>query len=101
MKMYIYNYNQFEEEDYTIDDVSVNPSDFIIPIEISDYKPKWEKTDNEKVGQFALEQKTVPDAVNSLITSLNMKPCMNTGTIKPNVLIYLIIGKCTSIIISW
>lgn len=32
---------QGEEDTYEIDDIAVTPADFIIPIEISEYKAKW------------------------------------------------------------
>lgn len=58
-------------------------------MEISDYKAKWDSISNEKIGQFALSQKTVQEAVSSLMSILNMKACNNTGNIKTGVYIVI------------
>ena len=75
--------NTFEEE-YPLEDLEISTSDFMAKVASPDFRKAWEAigNDNEVLEKFALQFKTLEDAVAAIIDFLGMQACDGTATVK-------------------
>jgi coatomer subunit gamma len=75
--------NSYEEE-YPLEDLEISTSDFMAKVTSPDFRKAWEAigNDNEVLEKFALQFKTLEDAVTAVIDFLGMQPCDGTATVK-------------------
>jgi len=74
------------EEEYPLENLQISSSDFMAKVTVPDFKKAWETVgnSNEVLEKFALQFKTIEDAVTAVVDFLGMQPCDGTGTVKPN-----------------
>jgi len=74
------------EEEYPLEDLEVSTSDFMAKVTVPDFRKSWEGlgNDNEVLEKFALQFKTMEEAVAAVVDFLGMQPCDGTGTVKAN-----------------
>jgi coatomer protein complex subunit gamma len=72
------------DEEYALENLSVTTGDYMAKITVPDFRRSWEMLGGtyEVTEKFALQQKSLEDALTSVILSLGMQPCDGTGTIK-------------------
>ena len=72
------------EEEYPTEDLEIATSDFMAKVAVPDFRKAWETlgNDNEVLEKFALQFKTMEDAVHAVLNFLGMQPCDGTATIK-------------------
>ncbi|GKY91715.1 hypothetical protein MPSEU_000143300 [Mayamaea pseudoterrestris] len=75
--------NTFEEE-YPLEDLEISTSDFMAKIASPDFRKAWEAigNENEVLEKFALQFKSLEDAVTAVVDFLGMQPCDGTATVK-------------------
>jgi len=69
------------DEEYPLEDLSISAGDFMAKVSVMDFRKGWEQlsNENEVMEKFALKHcKTVPNAIQNIISSLNMMPCDGT-----------------------
>jgi coatomer protein complex subunit gamma len=73
------------EEDYPLEDLEVTPADFMVKMQVPDFRASWEEmgNDNEVMAKFALEFKTVAEAVAGVMDCLGMQACENSAQPQP------------------
>jgi coatomer protein complex subunit gamma len=73
------------EEEYSMEDLEVVPSDYITGIAISDFRLSWEKLgkENEEFKKVGLQFDSLHAAVKSVVSFLGMNVCDNTDRVKP------------------
>jgi len=73
-------------EEYPLEDLGIATSDFMAKVNVGDFRRSWEEigNENEVLEKFALQFKTVEDAVTAVIDFLGMQPCDGTATVKSN-----------------
>ena len=74
------------EEEYPLEDLEINTSDFMAKVTVPDFRKGWEivGNDNEVLEKFALQFKKMDEAVAAIVNFLGMQPCDGTGTLKPD-----------------
>ena len=74
------------EEEYPLEDLEVSTADFMAKVTVPDFRKAWEAVGNgnEILEKYALQFKTMEDAVSSVIKLLGMQPVDGTGTLKAN-----------------
>jgi coatomer protein complex subunit gamma len=74
------------EEEYPLEDLEINTSDFMAKVTAPDFRKGWETVgnDNEVLEKFALQFKKMDEAVAAIVNFLGMQPCDGTGTLKPD-----------------
>jgi coatomer protein complex subunit gamma len=72
------------EEEYPLEELEISPSDYMAKVTVPDFRKAWEAVgnENEVLEKYALQSKTVEDAVASIINKLGMQPCDGTANIK-------------------
>jgi len=72
------------DEEYALESLSITTGDYMAKTAVSDFRRSWETvgSTNEVTEKFALQQRSLEDALASVISSLGMQPCDGTGTIK-------------------
>jgi coatomer protein complex subunit gamma len=72
------------EEEYPLEELEISPSDYMAKVTVPDFRKAWEAVgnENEVLEKYALQFKTVEDAVASIINKLGMQPCDGTATVK-------------------
>lgn len=88
--------NKSYEEDFRLEPLTINTSDYMIPLQVGDFRRSWETlgSDNEVMEKFALQFKRYEDGIKAIIDFLGMAPVDNTNipspdsavTLKPHVL---------------
>jgi len=71
-------------EEYPLEDLGIATSDFMAKINVGDFRRSWEQigNGNEVLEKFALQFKSVEEAVSAVIEFLGMQPCDGTETVK-------------------
>jgi len=72
------------DEEYALESLSIATGDYMAKTTVSDFRRSWETigSANEVTEKFALQQRTLEDALAAVVSSLGMQPCDGTGTIK-------------------
>lgn len=72
------------EEEYPLEELEISPSDYMAKVTVPDFRKAWEAigNENEVLEKYALQYKTIEDAVSGVILKLGMQPCDGTATIK-------------------
>lgn len=75
--------DQFEEE-YPIEGIEISTSDFVAKVNLGDFRRSWEQLGNgcEVLEKFALQFKSLEDAVVAVIDFFGMNACDGTSTVK-------------------
>lgn len=70
------------EDEYTVEDVELNASDFIVPIPVTDFRGAWgqlgEREAYESKEQFSLSIGSMAEATDYLISKLGLAACEGT-----------------------
>jgi coatomer protein complex subunit gamma len=71
-------------EDYPVQDVEVGPADFVARVAVADFRAAWEAlgAGGEVLEAFALNFKSVAEAVAAIIDTLGLAPCEGSGGVK-------------------
>ena len=71
------------EEDYPIESVTITLTDYIGKSMISDFRASWNEIseENEVENQFSLPFNTLPDAVQTIISTTGLYPLEGTGNV--------------------
>lgn len=74
------------EEEYTLEDLEVLPSDFMAKLSIGDFRSSWETLSSKKEvsKKVGLQFSTMQEAVCSVVKFLGMDTCDNTSHVKKN-----------------
>jgi len=74
------------EEEYPLEDLEINTSDFMAKVTVPDFRKGWETVGNgnEVLEKFALQFKKMDEAVSAIVNFLGMQPCDGTGALKPD-----------------
>lgn len=74
------------EEEYPLEDLEVATSDFMAKVTVPDFRKAWEAigNENEVLEKFALQFKSLEEAVAAVIDFLGMQPCDGTAVVKAN-----------------
>jgi coatomer protein complex subunit gamma len=74
------------EEEYPLEDLEINTSDFMAKYTVPDFRKGWETVgnENEVLEKFALQFKKMDEAVEAIVNFLGMQPCDGTGKLKPD-----------------
>ena len=72
------------EEEYPLEDLEISTADYMAKIAIPDFRKSWENlgNDNEVLEKYALQFKSLEDAVSAVINLLGMQACDGTGSVK-------------------
>jgi len=72
------------DEEYALESLSITTGDYMAKTTVSDFRRSWETlgSTHEVTEKFALQQRSLEDALASVISSLGMQPCDGTGTVK-------------------
>lgn len=72
------------EEEYPLEELEISPSEYMAKVTVPDFRKAWEAVgnENEVLEKYALQSKTIEDAVASIINKLGMQPCDGTANIK-------------------
>eukprot|EP00978_Attheya_sp_CCMP212_P013599 scaffold34139_cov45-Attheya_sp.AAC.2 len=75
------------EEEYPLEDLEIATADFMGKVAVGDFRKAWETMGNanEVLEKFALQFKSLNDAVAAVIDFLGMQPCDGTATVSPSV----------------
>ena len=75
--------DKFDEE-YPLEDLEVGTADFMAKVTVPDFKKAWQTVGdtNEVLEKFALQFKTLEEAVTAVVAFLGMQPCDGTGNVK-------------------
>jgi coatomer protein complex subunit gamma len=73
------------EEEYPLEDLEISTSDFMAKVSVPDFRKAWETlgNENEVLEKFALQFKSMEEAVTAVIDFLGMQPCDGTATVNP------------------
>jgi len=73
------------EEEYTLENVEINVSDFITQTSVRDFKRSWAASagEGEVLQKFSLRQNKLDDAIATLIECLGLQVCDGTGRVRP------------------
>jgi coatomer protein complex subunit gamma len=71
------------QEEYPAEDVEISPSDFMAKVAVADFRKSWEVLGEggELSEKFALNFKTLEDAVNGVVEYVGMQPVEGTSTV--------------------
>lgn len=74
------------EEEYPLEDLEIATSDFMAKVTVPDFRKAWETlgNGNEVLEKFALQFKSMEEAVAAVVDFLGMQPCDGTGVVKAN-----------------
>jgi coatomer subunit gamma len=72
------------QEEYPLEELEISPSDYMAKVTVPDFRKVWEVVgnENEVLEKYALQFKSIEDAVASIINKLGMQPCDGTATVK-------------------
>jgi coatomer protein complex subunit gamma len=72
------------EEEYPLENLEIAAADFMAKVAVPDFRKAWDNigSDHEILEKFALQFKTLEDAVVAIIDFLGMQPCDGTATVK-------------------
>ena len=72
------------EEEYPLEDLEVSTADYMAKVTVPDFRKSWESVGNanEVLEKYALQFKSLDDAVIAVVTLLGMQPCDGTGSVK-------------------
>jgi hypothetical protein len=73
------------KETYPVNDVDVGPADYVAPLNIGDFKTRWDEIGADaEVGPetLSLSFRSVPDAVAAVFETLGLSPLDGTGFVK-------------------
>jgi len=76
-----------DEEEYPVEDVELNSTDFVAKINVPNFKSAWEMVgdSNEISSKFELPQyKTLNDAIVAVTEFLGLRPCEGTESVPHN-----------------
>lgn len=74
------------EEEYPLEDLAISTSDFMAKVSVPAFREAWETVGNanEVLEKFALQFRTLEDAIAAVLDFLGMQPCDGTGSVRPN-----------------
>jgi len=69
------------DEEYPLEELELSTSDFMAKVAVPDFRASWNGTSdqNEALGKFTLQLKSMKEAVSSVIKLLGMVACDGTG----------------------
>jgi coatomer protein complex subunit gamma len=72
------------DEEYPLEELEISTSDYMAKVTVSDFRKAWETMGNanEVLEKFALQFKSLEDAVSTIISILGMQACDGTGIVK-------------------
>ena len=72
------------DEEYPLEDLEISTADFMAKVSVPDFRKAWEAIGNanEKLDKYALQFKTMEEAVTAVVNFLGMQPCDGTGQVK-------------------
>jgi len=72
------------EEEYTLENIEVEPSDFMARTPVRDFRRAWEAmgSDNEVAKKVGLQFDTMKEAVDNLVSFLGMNTCDSVSRVK-------------------
>eukprot|EP00939_MAST-03C_sp_MAST-3C-sp1_P001790 g1790.t1 len=72
-----------EEDQFPLEDVDVEKTDFLSKARVSSFRPAWEKlgSENEIVQKFGFQGNTVAETVEKVIQFLGLATCEGTGSV--------------------
>lgn len=72
------------EEEYPLEDLEIATSDFMAKVTVPDFRKAWDElgNTNEVLEKFALQFKSLDEAVVAVVDFLGMQPCDGTATVK-------------------
>jgi coatomer protein complex subunit gamma len=67
-----------------LEDLEVSTADYLAKVTVPDFRKSWESVGNanEVLEKYALQFKSLDDAVIAVVTLLGMQPCDGTGSVK-------------------
>jgi len=81
------------EEEYTLEDVQINVSDYIVPTPVRDFRRSWanaaggggggDDNDGEVLQKFSLRQKKLEETIATVVECLGLQVCDGTSRVRP------------------
>ncbi|KAI3957525.1 hypothetical protein MKX01_001884 [Papaver californicum] len=75
------------EDEYQLEDLEVGSADFMLKVEVSNFRNAWESMgeEYEKVDEYGLGvRESLAEAVNAVVNILGMQPCEGTEVVPSN-----------------
>merc|ERR1712196_227362 len=74
------------EEEYPLENLDLSTNDFMAKVSLGDFRRAWDtlSTDNEVLEKFALQFKSLEEAVTAVIDLLGMQAVDNTQVVPPS-----------------
>jgi len=72
------------EEEYTLEDVTINVSDYIAPTSVRDFRRSWATSagEGEVLQKFSLRRNKLEDAITTVVECLGLHVCDGTSRVR-------------------